>query len=104
MSVALREYPDLIGRFIETLEGIETGEFYTCNGVSGKSLPDMIAKIIRNAMEKNVKELISSKKNYKDNTTIGSKGKVDLCPVCGKLTFVRSGGCKTCRECGFTTC
>ena len=99
MSVTLREHPELISRFIETLEGIETGEFYICNGISGKSLPDMIAKILKYTMES-----FSDKRNRYNKNSINTSEKGDLCPLCGKLTLIREGNCKSCTSCGFTTC
>ncbi len=91
MSVALRRYPELIDRFVETLEGIETGEFYRCGEIVGKSLPDVIAKILKCVVNKD------SGKESNDVTG-------DVCPKCGRMSFVRNGGCKTCRECGHSVC
>lgn len=107
MSVALRKHPDLIEEFIHTLLGIETGEFYSCNGISGKSLPDMIAKILNFHHNNNYRGEFTKNQVYNNNSAkslnnFNSKG--DLCPICGKLSFARSGNCKTCLNCGYTTC
>jgi len=116
MSVALRRHPELIDRFIETLEGIETGEFYNCNGITGKSLPDMVARILKKVRQhvdtlntENVTNWISetlsstsSKNPEKKSHNPEEQG--DLCPNCGKLSLYRNGSCKTCVACGFTTC
>ncbi len=93
ISVALRRYPDLADRFIETMEGIESGEFYTCNEYRAHSLPDMLAKIMRDALKATQKE----KEELR-------KGSGDLCPNCGNLAMYRNGGCKTCDQCGYSTC
>ncbi len=94
ISVALRRYPDLVDRFIETMEGIESGEFYTCNEYRAHSLPDMLAKIMRDAL----------KITQRDREEKKNKGSGDLCPNCGNLAMYRSGGCKTCDQCGYSTC
>ncbi|MEM4958807.1 MAG: hypothetical protein QXX12_02915, partial [Nanopusillaceae archaeon] len=127
MSVALRKHPDLIEEFIHTLRGIETGEFYSCNGISGKSLPDMIAKILdfyhsKNRNNRNtiinpdlkmpeVNKVVANPTPADNKEKISSDGtldnytqKGDLCPICGKLTLVKSGNCKTCQNCDYTTC
>jgi ribonucleoside-diphosphate reductase alpha chain len=97
MSVALRRHPELINRFIQTLEGIETGEFYSCNGIFGRSLPDVIAKILKKAME-------DASAESRVESEFQETGSGDLCPACGKLTYYKNGNCKTCKSCGYTTC
>lgn len=119
ISVALRKYPELLDRFIETLEGIETGEFYTCNGIVGKSLPDIVAKILRRLRQHSdsmdtetlnawISDTLSkanpTPNNPSDKKTNHSEDQGDLCPNCGKLTLFRNGSCKNCHSCGFTTC
>ncbi|MGC9100028.1 MAG: hypothetical protein ACP5HC_02020 [Caldisericum sp.] len=109
ISVTLREHPELVYRIINTLEGIETGEFYKCNGITGKSLPDIIAKIIKDALErakaKNENSFIDCDSSTSGKPLAEALDKEgDLCPVCGRLSVYKNGSCKTCRECGFTTC
>jgi ribonucleoside-diphosphate reductase alpha chain len=95
ISVALRKYPDLCGRFIETLKGIESGEFYSCDGFTSKSIPDAIARVMEDAVMK--------VKGVEKKVDCG--GKVgDLCPVCGGLSLMRQGNCRTCERCGYSTC
>lgn len=94
MSIALRKYPELVDRFVETLEGIESGDFFRCQGYVGKSLPDLLAKILRDESSGDVKKEESS----------GGERVGDICPVCGRLGFKKSGGCGQCVFCGFTTC
>jgi len=96
ISVSLRQSPELIHKIVKTLEGIETGEFYSCNGIHGKSIPDIVAKIIRYTME----NMLGSVEETQQEPQI----KGDLCPSCGKLSMKRNGNCKTCTSCGFTTC
>jgi len=96
ISVSLRQSPELIHKIVKTLEGIETGEFYSCNGIHGKSIPDIVAKIIRYTME----NMLGSVEETQQEPQV----KGDLCPSCGKLSMKRNGNCKTCTSCGFTTC
>jgi len=107
MSVSLRRYPELAERFIATLKGIESGDFYRCNDLHSKSLPDIIAKIIEDAIKrvKGDKGLTSGfTSEEKEGSDMHSKAVGDLCPICGKLTLMREGNCMTCGNCGYTTC
>ncbi len=97
ISVGLRRYPDLAERFIQTLKGIESGDFYRCNDLHSKSLPDIIAQIMEDAIKRTRGEL--AKKEKEEIKAIG-----DLCPVCGNLSLIREGNCLSCENCGYTTC
>ena len=97
ISVALRHSPELIERFIKTLEGIETGEFYVCNSIHGKSIPDITAKILKHALK-------TVKNRGPEEPENSKQPHGDLCPACGRLSLRRDGNCKTCTICGFTTC
>ena len=103
ISVALRRHPDLAERFVKTLEGIESGEFYSCNNLRGRSLPDMIAQIMKHALATPV-TTIPDKNNFDPPNTIPKENGGDFCPGCGGLSLRRSGGCKQCSRCGYTTC
>lgn len=98
ISVALRRHPDLVDRLVKTLEGIETGEFYVCNEITAKSIPDMVAKLIKHSLELVGTASTKTDKKETDQTT------GDLCPICGKLTVFKQGACKTCKNCEYTTC
>jgi ribonucleoside-diphosphate reductase alpha chain len=95
ISVALRKYPDLCERFIETLKGIESGEFYSCDGFTSKSIPDAIARVMEDAVMR-VKGV--------ERGDCGERVVGDLCPVCGGLSLMRQGNCRTCERCGYSTC
>lgn len=114
ISVGLRRHPDLAERFIQTLKGIESGEFYSCNDLHSKSLPDMIAKIMEDAINK-VRGSAPTLEALAHGSQIGVKGRIaenteevriagDLCPICGHLSLMREGNCMTCEKCGYTTC
>jgi ribonucleoside-diphosphate reductase alpha chain len=114
ISVGLRRHPDLAERFIQTLKGIESGEFYSCNDLHSKSLPDMIAKIMEDAINK-VRGSAPTLEALTHGSQIGAKGGIaekteevriagDLCPICGNLSLMREGNCMTCENCGYTTC
>jgi ribonucleoside-diphosphate reductase alpha chain len=95
ISVGLRHDPSLAEKFIKTLKGIEIGEFYNCGELRAKGLPDMIAKVMEDAIRRK-KGLIEKEKEKKK---VG-----DLCPQCGSLSLMREGNCLFCEKCGFTTC
>jgi len=94
ISVGLRHDASLAEKFIKTLKGIEMGEFYKCGELRAKGLPDMIAKVMEDAIRRKKGEVDGDNKRR-----IG-----DLCPQCGKLALVREGNCMSCERCGFTTC
>jgi len=94
ISVALRRYPDLCERFVETLKGIESGEFYSCDGFTSKSIPDVIARVMEDA--------VMRVKGMEVGCKEGAVG--DLCPVCGNLSLMRQGNCRVCEKCGYSTC
>ena len=97
ISVALRHDARLAEKFIKTLKGIEMGEFYRCGELRAKGLPDMIAKVMEDAIRRKKGEDPDGK-----NTEVKKIG--DLCPQCGGLSVVREGNCMTCENCGFTVC
>ena len=96
ISVGLRYDASLAEKFIKTLKGIEMGEFYSCGELRAKGLPDMIAKIMEDAVKRKKGESVGGKEY--------SKKIRDLCPVCGELAVVREGNCMHCENCGFSTC
>ncbi len=98
VSVGLRYDPSLAEKFIKTLKGIEMGEFYRCGELRAKGLPDMIAKVMEDAIKR--------RKGGEgcDVGEVETGGVGDLCPRCGSLALVREGNCMVCRECGFSTC
>jgi ribonucleoside-diphosphate reductase alpha chain len=97
ISVGLRHDASLAEKFIKTLKGIEMGEFYWCGELRAKGLPDMIAKVMEDAIRRKGGEVVVSRRE-------GSKRVKDLCSQCGELAVVREGNCMVCENCGFTTC
>jgi ribonucleoside-diphosphate reductase alpha chain len=95
ISVGLRHDARLAEKFIKTLKGIEMGEFYKCGELRAKGLPDMIAKVMEDALKRR-KGVVGS------NDCERKVG--DLCPQCGELSVVREGNCVVCEKCCFTTC
>jgi len=95
ISVALRENPELIDRFIYTLKCIESSELYNCIDDSmqlhlrSNSLPAILSQIFEYMKGEGMSQEVS----------LG-----DICPSCGKLSLFRKGGCKSCDFCGFTNC
>jgi ribonucleoside-diphosphate reductase alpha chain len=95
ISVGLRHDASLAEKFIKTLKGIEMGEFYRCGELRAKGLPDMIAKVMEDAVKRRKKGEVGGDNERK----VG-----DLCPQCGELSVVREGNCMSCERCGFTMC
>jgi hypothetical protein len=87
----------LAEKFIKTLKGIEMGEFYRCGELRAKGLPDMIAKVMEDAIKRRRGGVDVSEGG-------GGSGMRDLCAQCGELSVVREGNCMVCERCGFTTC
>jgi ribonucleoside-diphosphate reductase alpha chain len=99
ISVGLRHDASLADKFIKTLKGIEMGEFYRCGELRAKGLPDMIAKVMEDAIRRK-----NGLVGVEEGEKVGSNQVGDLCPQCGSLSLVRKGNCMACEKCGFTTC
>jgi len=97
ISVGLRHDARLAEKFIKTLKGIEIGEFYRCGKIKAKGLPDMIAKVMEDVIERRKGK--NCEASYIEEKKVG-----DLCPQCGTLSLMREGNCMVCEKCGFTTC
>jgi len=100
ISVGLRHDASLAEKFIKTLKGIEMGEFYGCGELRAKGLPDMIAKVMEDAIRRKKGLVVGGEEGKK----VGSKKVGDLCPQCGSLSLIREGNCMVCENCGFTVC
>ena len=96
-----------INKIVEQLEGI-SGETQTGFGADKIfSLPDAIAKGIKEAyvrlgkeelqekIEENLKEFESSRNSVRESG--------NLCPECGS-TLIQSEGCQKCEWCGYSKC
>ena len=88
-SLALRSgtKPELI---IKSLKGDEDGAFLT-NSRCGRatSISDAVALALL---------------NFLGDIDGVAKGTFDVCRVCHKYTLERTGNCKTCNNCGYTSC
>jgi len=113
ISVGLRDNAGLVDKFIDTLKGVGGGEFYRCGELRGKSLPDMIAKVMEDAVRRRRGDVRGEVRVEEGNEKKGIEGGVerverrkvgDLCPVCGELAVVRMGNCMHCENCGYSTC
>jgi len=95
VSAMLQRDPDAIQVIVKTLSGIDAGEFYKLPGVEtpARSGPEALALALLHygvVREDTKKELLD--------------GGGDICPECGKATFMRQGGCRCCKNCGYSTC
>ncbi|MDP5273201.1 hypothetical protein [Chengkuizengella axinellae] len=60
------------------------------------SLPDAISKVLKLFLNSGITE--DEEVEEMSNTS------VDICPSCGKSTFVRQEGCYNCLDCGHSKC
>ena len=96
ISVALQHDSSLVNKIIDTLEGM-SGDLTLVNDELGmaSSVPDAIARVLK-------AELGIESENVEVN--IEEASNLTLCPVCGKLSLRRSGSCRECLNCGYSSC
>lgn len=109
LSIALK-YNVSAEDLADTLEGIEGGSISYTGGIH-KSVPDLVAKRLRQAVQGNIAipndaplptldlDPIPNGVVTEETTTVG-----DECPSCGEWSYVRMESCPTCLNCGFTNC
>jgi len=96
-SLALRSGTS-VEEVVKSLEGISTGDFYM-NKATGKA--DSMCEALSKALH------YFTIKNQIDtdvNTNIKEIDSFDLCSQCGNYTLKKTGSCKTCIRCNFSTC
>ncbi len=93
-SLALRSGTS-VEEVVKSLEGISTGDFYI-NKVVGKA--DSISDALSKALH-----YFTAKDQIKDDE-IKKIDSFDLCPQCGNYTLKKTGSCKSCTRCNFSTC
>ena len=97
ISVALQHDYRLIGKIARTLEDISSDGVWQ-NMSLGRvySIPAALAKVLDNfATRTDEKE---------DPDPYVEPSSYSSCPVCGRLTLRRNGGCSYCISCGYNTC
>jgi ribonucleoside-diphosphate reductase alpha chain len=97
ISVALQHDYRLIGKIARTLEDISSDGTWQNTGLGRVySIPAALAKVLDNlAVRTDEKE---------DPDPYVEPSSYSSCPVCGRLTLRRNGGCSNCTSCGHTTC
>jgi len=97
ISVALQHDYRLIGKIARTLEDISSDGAWQNMGLGRVySIPAALAKVLDNfATRTDEKE---------DPDPYVEPSSYSSCPVCGRLTLRRNGGCSNCVSCGHTTC
>ena len=96
ISVALQHDYRLVGKIARTLEDISSdGAWHS--GTLGRvySIPAALAKVLDACA---AEDADSDPEPYVEPSSYTS------CPVCGRLTMRRSGGCNQCVSCGYSTC
>ena len=103
LSVSLRKDPDLFDDLVKVLNKVNMDQNVTIrtmmseDPIRGTSLPQAIG------------QLMSLRREYL-RTKGGrvavphEKGAFDLCPGCYKLSLRREGSCRSCKQCGYSTC
>ena len=96
-SLALRSGTS-VEDVVKSLEDISTGDFYI-NQSTGKadSISDALSKALHYFTTKN--QIEETKTKTKEKTS-----SFDLCPQCGNYTLKKTGSCKSCIRCNYSTC
>ena len=97
ISVALQHDYRLVGKIARTLEDISSDGAWN-NGSLGRvySIPAALAKVLDRCAETEV--------DSDDPAPYVEPSSYTSCPVCGKLSLRRSGGCNSCVSCGYSSC
>lgn len=82
---------------IKSLSGIDLGEFYQVKGMRARSVPEVVAFVLKEYGLGFMKDM-----DVDANNVLSQGG--DICPECGQATLYRMGGCLCCKNCGFSTC
>ena len=97
ISVALQHDYRLLGKIARTLEDISSdGTWLNMSLGRVHSIPAALAKVLDN--------LATSTDEKEDPDPYVEPSSYSSCPVCGRLTLRRNGGCSNCISCGHTTC
>lgn len=96
ISVALQHDYRLVGKIAKTLRDISSDSAWHC-GALGRvySIPAALAKVLDRCAEGDV---TGDPEPYAEPSAYSS------CPVCGKMSMRRSGGCNQCVSCGYSSC
>ncbi len=96
ISVALQHDYRLVGKIARTLEDISSDGAWN-NGSLGRvySIPAALARVL---------EQCAADDSGDDPAPYTEPSTYVSCPVCGKLSLRRSGGCNSCVSCGYSSC
>jgi len=96
ISVALQHDYRLVGKIARTLEDISSDGAWN-NGSLGRvySIPAALARVL---------EQCSAQDSDQDPEPYAEPSTYVSCPVCGKISMRRSGGCNSCVSCGYSSC
>lgn len=97
ISVALQHDYRLVGKIARTLEDISSdGTWQNMNLGRVYSIPAALAKVLDNCA--------TQADEREDPEPYAEPSSYSSCPLCGKLTLRRNGGCSNCVSCGHSTC
>jgi len=86
----------LVGKIARTLEDISSdGAWISASLGRVYSIPAALAKVLDKNAEGEVKE---------EPAPYAGPSSYSSCPICGKLSLRRSGGCNQCVSCGYSSC
>jgi ribonucleotide reductase alpha subunit len=105
ISLALRNNPNLIDKYIRTLQKVRMDDRLICklegHSIIGSSLPNVIGQLLGYTHEFVLQKLrnkpIQPKKIEMNRTA-------DICPDCKEIALIRSGNCFKCSKCGYSSC
>lgn len=117
ISISLRRDENLVEKLSETFRGIDSGYNWTIGDHRFKSPADAVGWLLKSPINEGPItnsegfEKVMDQKHYKSWEDIIDKGRQvmtnmeqDICPSCGCAEYIRKGGCRECRQCGYSSC
>jgi ribonucleotide reductase alpha subunit len=116
ISIALRNNPLLIDKYIKTLSKVKMDDRIICKlkhdkTLVGSSVPNIIGQLMAYLEEQrkcmpliDQKEPIQFDLTKIDDFPLDYDGQSDICPECNEVSLKRMGSCKKCSKCGYSSC
>jgi ribonucleoside-diphosphate reductase alpha chain len=95
-----------VSAITRSLKGIQCGACMKApkDSVSGLSCADIIARVIEKEYKKNPGTGRGKSTDETNPMSVTNEDGIYKCKECGKTSYVPSGGCGVCIECGYTKC
>jgi ribonucleoside-diphosphate reductase alpha chain len=119
ISLALRNNPNIIDRYIKTLQKVRMDDRLICKvpdldkPIIGSSLPNIVGQLLDHTktivLSKFKNSFYESEQSKMSISTKPMDSKiqlhsVDICPECKEITLIKSGSCFKCSKCGYSSC